>query len=163
MSVAAVTLDRVIAGAAVLPNPISDLRPSVELDVKSLDQSVDFYTTLFNAEPVVRERGLARFDLDDPQLSLVLVENPAAAGRDGHFGVQLKYTQSVKDVQARLQGKGVKIDLEEADASCCFSVASKVWVSDPDKNLWEIYVLIASNATEVRCGDSCACEASGCG
>jgi catechol 2,3-dioxygenase-like lactoylglutathione lyase family enzyme len=148
---------------AALANPISDFRPYTELKVSSLEKSVNFYSALFNAAPAHQQKGLALFDLENPQLSLILQEDSEADGRDGHFGVQFKYTDDVNAVHERLQEQGYKIDFEETEASCCFSVANKVWVSDPDKNLWEIYVLLEENATEVRCGSSCACEASGCG
>jgi lactoylglutathione lyase len=146
-----------------LPNPISPLRPSAELSVSSLDAAVHFYSTLFNAKPVAKQGSVALFDLVDPQLRLVLHQEPGAVGRDGHFGVQLKYTAAIDEIHARLKAGGIPIQLEEAEASCCFSVANKVWTADPDGNQWEIYVLLAENATEVRCGSSCACESSGCG
>jgi catechol 2,3-dioxygenase-like lactoylglutathione lyase family enzyme len=146
-----------------LINSVSDLRPSVELSVRSLDAAVRFYSVLFDTPPAARRRSVALFDLENPQLRLVLHEERDAVGRDGHFGVQLKYTDHVDRIHERLSAAGIPIQLEEAEASCCFSVANKVWVSDPDGNLWEIYVLLKQNATEVRCGSSCACESNGCG
>lgn len=157
------TFDGTIAPGAGFLNPPTTGRPYIELAVSSLDRSAHFYTALMNREPSWRGRSTARFDLVDPQLSLVLTEEVDAVGRDGHLGVQLKYVSDVGAVRERLEANGIAVELEEAEASCCFSVANKVWVADPDKNLWEIYVLLEENSTDVRCGSSCACEASGCG
>jgi hypothetical protein len=154
-----------MSGFTSSPVPVSDVgvRPFIELDVSSLDRSVDFYSVLMNSEPAWRGRSAARFNLVDPPVTLMLNEVPGAAGRDGHLGVQLKYVSDIAVARERLEANGIAVDLEEANTSCCFSVANKVWVSDPDKNLWELYVLLEENTAEVRCGASCACEASGCG
>lgn len=148
--------------SATLAPPVA-VRPRLELDVSSLDRSAAFYSVLMDAHPSSRSKDTASFDLENPHLSLVLREVPGAVERDGHLGVQLKYISDVKAIRDRLQGKGIPVELEEAESSCCFSVANKVWVADPDKNLWEIYVLLEQHTQEVRCGASCACEASGCG
>ncbi len=142
---------------------ITDFRPHVELRCRSLSESVRFYQALFNSAPVELGGATATFELNNPHLRLELSEDPQAQGRDGHLGVQLKYNDDVKSIYERLRSRGIAIKLEEAETACCFSVANKIWVEDPDKNLWELYVLVAENVTEVRCGSSCACEASGCG
>jgi len=137
--------------------------PTIELDVASKDQAVAFYSALFGRPPTTLESGAALFDAVAPHLRLRLVESSNAAPRDGHLGIQMKYMTDVDEVRQRLEQAGYKIDLEEAESSCCYSVANKVWVSDPDRNLWEVYVVLSSNSTDVRCGDSCACEPGGCG
>lgn len=141
---------------------VTDYRPCVELTCKSLDRSVAFYSALFNAPPVERRHASARFELTNPHLRLELHESIDAAARDGHLGVQLKYNDDVRAIYERLSSRRVPIKLEETETACCFSVSNKIWVEDPDQNLWEVYVLVAENVTEVRCGASCACEASGC-
>ncbi len=148
--------------SATVTTPVA-VRPRLELDVSSLESSTAFYSVLMDAHRSSRSKNIARFDLENPHLSLVLREVPGAIGRDGHVGVQVKYIDDVKAIRDRLQARGIPIELEEAESSCCFSVANKVWVADPDQNLWEIYVLLEQHTQEVRCGASCACEASGCG
>lgn len=145
------------------PGPSVMVRPYLELEVSSVDRSADFYSVLMDRQPVSKSGKSVRFDLDEPHLSLVLNEVPGAVGRDGHLGVQLKYIDDVRQIRERLQAHNVAVELEEEESSCCFSVANKVWVADPDKNLWEIYVLLEQHTQEVRCGASCACESSGCG
>jgi catechol 2,3-dioxygenase-like lactoylglutathione lyase family enzyme len=142
---------------------VTDYRPFVELACRSLERSVSFYSALFNVAPVERRAKSARFELTNPHLRLELYEDPDAVARDGHLGVQLKYNDDVRSIYERLSSRGVAIKLEETETACCFSVSNKIWVEDPDQNLWEVYVLVAENVTEVRCDSSCACEASGCG
>jgi catechol 2,3-dioxygenase-like lactoylglutathione lyase family enzyme len=142
---------------------VTDYRPCVELSVRSLERSVSFYSALFNVPPVERRANSARFEIANPHMRLELHEEPNAVARDGHLGVQLKYNDDVKSIYERLSSRGVSIKLEETETACCFSVSNKIWVEDPDQNLWEVYVLVAENVTETRCDSSCACEASGCG
>jgi glyoxalase/bleomycin resistance protein/dioxygenase superfamily protein len=163
MSEAFSTTGRFTASRPHLNVPHIGVRPYIELDVSSLDRSVDFYSVLMNSRPTWHDRTAARFNLVDPPLTLLLNEEPGAVGRDGHLGVQLKYITDIAAARERLEANKIAVDLEEANTSCCFSVANKVWVSDPDKNLWELYVLLEENTSEVRCGSSCACESSGCG
>jgi predicted lactoylglutathione lyase len=147
-----------------MPAPfITSYRPHVEVPCTSLRNSVQFYSALFNSPPVAQREGAATFELSNPHLRLELIEDRNAVGRDGHYGIQLKYNEDVQNIHRRLSSRGLQIKLEETQTACCFSVSNKIWIEDPDKNLWEIYVLVEENVTEVRCGDSCACEASGCG
>jgi catechol 2,3-dioxygenase-like lactoylglutathione lyase family enzyme len=141
---------------------VTSYRPCIELACTSLERSVRFYSALFNVAPVERRVGSARFEVTNPHLRLELHETPGAAARDGHLGVQLKYNDDVRNIYERLSSLDVTIKLEETETACCFSVSNKIWVEDPDRNLWEVYVLVAENVTEVRCSGSCACEAEGC-
>ncbi|MEX0729524.1 MAG: VOC family protein [Aquisalimonadaceae bacterium] len=164
MTSSTLSLPAVSQFGAVSAGPAStDHFPFITLAVRSLEASVRFYQVLFDRLPVRADPDQALFSLDDPPLAVLLSPDEGAVARDGHVGIQLKYSSDVARIQERLVQSGYAIDMEETEASCCFSVANKVWVSDPDRNLWEVYVLIAENATEVRCGDSCACEAGGCG
>jgi catechol 2,3-dioxygenase-like lactoylglutathione lyase family enzyme len=140
----------------------TETRAHVELAVSSLDKSLQFYRTLFNRAPVEVGDGYARFNPYNPAVDFVLVEDPESRTRDGHFGIQLKYTKEIERYKERLESKGFPIALEEAETACCFSVANKAWINDPDNNQWELWVVTAENSSEVRCGPSCACEAGGC-
>jgi catechol 2,3-dioxygenase-like lactoylglutathione lyase family enzyme len=137
-------------------------RPQLVLDVSDLKRAVAFYKVLFDDAPCAESPGEARFEPSEPPVALVLRERAGARARDGHVGVQLKYTERIQAYKARLEGAGYPVKLEEQETACCFSTANKVWVTDPDENLWEVYVLLGQNTSEVRCGPSCACESAGC-
>lgn len=139
------------------------LRPQLVLEVSNLKRAVDFYKVLFDDVPSAESGSEARFEPSQPPVALVLRERSDARARDGHVGIQLKYTDRIQSYKARLEAAGYPVKLEEQETACCFSTANKVWVTDPDENLWEVYVLLGQNTSEVRCGPSCACEAGGCG
>ena len=140
----------------------TETRPHVELAVKSLERSLVFYQALFNRPPVELGDGFARFNPYNPAVDFVLREDAGATRRDGHMGIQLKTTADIAKYKQRVEVHGFSAQLEEAETACCFSVANKAWVDDPDGNQWEIFVVTGENTSEVRCGPSCACEAGGC-
>lgn len=144
------------------PDFPTQTRPHVALAVTDLGRSMAFYQALFNRPPVETGKTFARFNPYNPAVDFVLHEDPSAASRDGHFGIQLKSTQEIARYKQRVEAKGFSAVLEEAETACCFSVANKAWIDDPDQNQWEIFVVTGENTSEVRCGASCACEAGGC-
>ena len=140
----------------------TETRPHVELRVKDLDRSLVFYQALFNRPPVEAGTTHARFNPYNPAVDFILRVDTSARARDGHFGIQLKTTADITKYKDRVVAKGFRAMLEEAETACCFSVANKAWIDDPDGNQWEIFVVTGEATSEVRCGPSCACEAGGC-
>ena len=63
--------------------------------IAEIDEAVAFYSTLFQTEPAKRRDGYANFAVDSPPLKLVLIENPEAAGRLNHLGVEVADTGTV--------------------------------------------------------------------
>jgi len=45
------------------------------------------------------------------------------------------------------------ISRDEMQTSCCYAVQDKSWVSDPDGNQWEVFVVLQDNLAETA---SCA-------
>jgi hypothetical protein len=48
--------------------------------------------------------------------------------------------EQVRAVQRRLEAVGARIG-EQDDVKCCYARQTKLWVTDPDETLWEVYVL----------------------
>jgi catechol 2,3-dioxygenase-like lactoylglutathione lyase family enzyme len=119
-------------------------RVQLALNVPDIDEAVDFYSRLFAVEPAKRRPGYANFAIAEPPLKLVLFENPGAASRLNHLGVEVADRSLVSDTQRRLAAEGV----ETADGSgtCCFAEQDKVWVDAPD-GAWEIYAVLADSET----------------
>ena len=65
------------------------MRLQLALNVRNIDEAVDYYSKLFGATPHKRRPGYANFALDAPPLKLVLFENPEAAERLNHLGVEV--------------------------------------------------------------------------
>ena len=55
-------------------------RVQLALNVNDIDEAVSFYTKLFGTGPAKRKPGYANFAIDQPQLKLVLLENPGQGG-----------------------------------------------------------------------------------
>jgi catechol 2,3-dioxygenase-like lactoylglutathione lyase family enzyme len=117
-------------------------RLQLALNVDDIDAAVEFYSTLFHTEPAKRRPGYANFTVEEPALKLVLFENPQQTGTLNHLGVE---RDSIADVEAeanRLQAAGLELDVE-GDVVCCYARQDKHWVTGPDGQRWENYVVLA--------------------
>jgi len=84
-------------------------------------------------------------------LKLVLIEDPHAAGRLDHLGVEVESSERVAEETARLRRDGIATRNEDG-VTCCHAVQDKVWVTDPDGEPWELYTVLAdAPPTAVRC------------
>lgn len=63
-------------------------RVQLALNVDDIEQSIAFYSKLFNAEPAKVRPGYANFAVTEPALKLVLIENPGQGGSINHLGVE---------------------------------------------------------------------------
>jgi catechol 2,3-dioxygenase-like lactoylglutathione lyase family enzyme len=117
-------------------------RVQLALNVEDVDQAVDFYRKLFGTEPAKRRPGYANFAIGEPPLKLVLLENPGAADRLNHLGVEVDSTDEVAAHQARLAAEGI-VPGAARNTTCCYAVQEKFWVSAPDGEQWEHYVVLA--------------------
>ena len=130
-------------------------RVQLALNVTDLDAAVDFYRRLFATEPAKRRPGYANFAIADPPLKLVLFENAAAPGGSvNHLGVEVESSDAVGATTRRLDREGLDT-LTEENTTCCYAVQDKVWVSGPDAERWEVYVVHADS-------DEFACDAGAC-
>src|SRR5664279_4560099 len=116
------------------------LKPHVSLNVTDIDASVAFYEKVFDVQATKRRPGYAKFDLETPSLNLSMVEAPRSGVNASHFGIQVATTEDVAVAAARFERNGLQARAEE-DTSCCYAVQDKVWVDDPDGNMWEVFVV----------------------
>ncbi|MFJ8212054.1 ArsI/CadI family heavy metal resistance metalloenzyme [Streptomyces sp. NPDC096033] len=122
-------------------------RVQLALRVADLEASIAFYSKLFNAEPAKRREGYANFAITEPPLKLVLIEGEAGEDtRLDHLGVEVATTEDVTAATTRLKDAGLAA-FEENDASCCYALQDKVWVTGPGKEPWEVYVVKADADT----------------
>jgi catechol 2,3-dioxygenase-like lactoylglutathione lyase family enzyme len=113
-------------------------RIQLALNVTDLDEAVEFYSKLFDAEPAKRRPGYANFAIADPPLKLVLFEG-AEGGSLNHLGVETETGDDVVAAEARLAGRGVETSGVD-DTVCCYAAKTETWVTDPDGARWEWYV-----------------------
>jgi catechol 2,3-dioxygenase-like lactoylglutathione lyase family enzyme len=126
-----------------MPATLNDMATlcHISLNVSDLARAVDFYRVLFGGEPAKRRPDYAKFELADPPLVLSLEPNRhAAGGALNHLGFRLPDSETLVQFQQRLEAAGIHSQREEG-VECCYARQTKFWVTDPDRNLWEIYVL----------------------
>jgi hypothetical protein len=119
---------------------VSGVKYHFGLNVTDLRRSVQFYRLLFGREPAKCYDDYAKFELDEPPLVMSLLPNPQSRGGTlNHLGFRLADSEALVEVQRRLELGGVATQREEG-VECCYARQTKFWVSDPDRNLWEMYV-----------------------
>jgi catechol 2,3-dioxygenase-like lactoylglutathione lyase family enzyme len=121
-------------------------RAQLALNVDNLDESIAFYSTLFNTAPAKVKPGYANFAVTQPPLKLVLIENPDLGGTLNHLGVEVDSSDAVHAEIARLANEGMVTE-EEAGTTCCFATQDKVWVTAPAGEKWEVYTVLADSDT----------------
>jgi len=122
------------------------LKPHVSLNVSNIDATVAFYEKVFGVAPAKRRPGYAKFDLDAPSLNLTMQEAPRSGVNASHFGVQVASSEDVAAAWTRFKSAGLRTFTEE-NTSCCYALQDKVWVEDPDGNMWEVFVVKGDAAT----------------
>jgi len=124
-------------------------RLQLALNVDDIDAAVEFYSTLFDTPPAKRRPGYANFAIDSPALKLVLFENPGATGTLNHLGVERDSTAEVRAQAHRLTAAGLQLEVE-GDVTCCYARQDKHWVTGPDGQRWENYVVLADAHPELE-------------
>ena len=123
------------------------MRLQLALNVRDLDEAVSFYSKLFGAAPHKRRPGYANFTLASPPLKLVLFENPDAAERLNHLGVEVLEPDALEHAEQRLQQAGV-LDEVRRDEVCCHAAQDKFYSQEPQGLRWEWYRITDDNPVE---------------
>jgi len=110
----------------------------VSVSVQNLQQSVEFYTTLFGTAPGVQKADYAKWMLDDPAVNFSLSSSENKKGIS-HVGLQMDDMAELATIQERLRIAGQNT-VEQPDAECCYARSSKTWILDPDNVAWETFV-----------------------
>lgn len=129
---------------------MTSFKTHIALRVNDLNRSIAFYQAMFGTNPVKHKADYAKFDLDNPGLNLTLNVASDLSGRGSlsHLGIQVDSSQAVEDAIARFKAAGLAT-FEENNVDCCYALQDKVWVTDPDNNGWEIFVVkVADTAPE---------------
>ena len=125
------------------------------LAVHDLSSSRAFYEKLLAMAPTKTRENYVKFESHDPPLNLTLTRSSSpAASRSAvtHFGIQVKSAETVAGHAARLAAQGLT-PRKQDHVSCCYAVQDKVWVTDPDGNDWEIFVVTDADAPDLACSE----------
>jgi catechol 2,3-dioxygenase-like lactoylglutathione lyase family enzyme len=149
---------------------IHTLKAHVAINVRNVEESVQFYRKLFGIEPSKHRPKYAKFDVESPLLNLTLNERPFTdRGALFHMGIQVASTQDVLAMRDRWAGVGLPTR-DEMQIVCGYALQDKSWVTDPDGNQWEVFVVHKDNlptyygqAAETKCSaqQPDACSVSG--
>ncbi|WP_366918534.1 ArsI/CadI family heavy metal resistance metalloenzyme [Acaryochloris sp. IP29b_bin.148] len=121
-------------------------RLQLALNVKDLDAATRFYSTLFATEPSKRRPGYTNFAIANPPLKLVLFENPTAADKLNHLGIEVESSEQVAEESDRLKKASLPVRSDQ-QTTCCYALQDKAWVTDPDRDDWEIYTVLEDAET----------------
>jgi hypothetical protein len=112
-------------------------RMHLHVSVPNLDESIQFYETLFGAPPSVVKPDYAKWMLDDPKMNFAISQRGAAVGVD-HVGIQVETAGELSELAGRLKAAGAQT-FDQAATTCCYAVGDKSWVRDPAGLRWETF------------------------
>jgi len=134
---------------------VTALKAHLALNVRNVEESIDFYRKLFGIEPSKVRTGYAKFDVHNPPLNFTLNQGPVAnPGALSHLGIQVRSTEDVLVTRQRWNDAGL-LTRDEMQTNCCYATQDKTWVRDPDGNEWEVFVVLEDNleTSTACCGE----------
>ncbi len=94
------------------------MRVQLALNVENLDESIAFYSKMFDTAPLKTRDGYANFAIENPPLKLVLFEAPGSGGTLNHLGVETETAEEVEGAERRIAGSGLETT-GVGDTVCC--------------------------------------------
>src|SRR4051812_6134335 len=137
------------------------LKAHVSINVRNVERSIDFYRRMLDIEPSKVRTGYAKFDVQNPSVNLTLNEVPDLAGPGAlsHLGIQVGSTDDVLATRLRW-GRAGLLTRDEMQTNCCYAKQDKSWVSDPDGNEWEVFVVLEDNLPETANASASCCASA---
>lgn len=107
----------------------------VHLHVTDLNQSMAFYSRLFDAAPTRTEADYAKWMLDDPPVNFAISTRGEQPGID-HLGIQTDNAEDLQALKDRANAADLSL-LDEGATTCCYARSEKHWITDPQGIAWE--------------------------
>jgi catechol-2,3-dioxygenase len=115
----------------------------VHVAVDNLDESIKFYSSLFDAVPSVSKTDYAKWMLDDPRLNFAISKRGRTPGLD-HLGMQVEDAGELAEIANRLHSANQQV-LDEGETTCCYAKSEKAWVMDPQGIAWESFLTVGES------------------
>ena len=113
-------------------------RMHVNVSVKDLAASIDFYNALFDSKPAVVKHDYAKWMLEDPRINFAITTRGEQKGVD-HLGIQVENEAELDEVYGRLKTAGAPT-IAEGATTCCYAESEKSWIFDPQGIAWETFL-----------------------
>ncbi len=109
---------------------VETLKAHLAINVRNVEESINFYKKMFGIEPSKVRTGYAKFDVHEPPLNFTLNQvAPTEGGERGalsHLGIQVASTEDVLAVRERWAQAGL-VTRDEMDTNCCYAIQDKTW------------------------------------
>ena len=126
-------------------NEVKALKAHLALNVRKVEESIEFYKKMLGIEPSKVRTGYAKFDVQNPPLNLTLNEaDVREQGALSHLGIQVASTEDVLAKRQQWMDAGL-VTRDEMQTNCCYAKQDKTWIQDPDGNEWEVFVVLEDN------------------
>lgn len=112
-------------------------RMHIHVAVKNLQESIQFYSTMFSSEPTVVKSDYAKWQLEDPKINFAISARGAPEGLN-HLGIQVESAGELSEMKVRLDSLQTEL-IEEEGTACCYARSDKYWVNDPSGIPWETF------------------------
>lgn len=112
-------------------------RMHIHISVEDLEQSIQFYSTLFSHSPDKVQPDYARWRLSDPAVNFAISTRSDRQGID-HLGIQVDDEEELQGLRQQLDAGSVET-FGEGETVCCYAQSDKSWIEDPAGVAWEVY------------------------
>ena len=109
----------------------------VHVAVSDLQQSIRFYSALFNVPPSVTKADYAKWMLEDPRINFAISKRGHEAGMN-HLGIQVDSDLELDAMRARLADASIGATTP-GETACCYARSNKYWTTDPQGVAWETF------------------------
>ncbi len=113
----------------------------IHVGVKNLNESIQFYSTVFGQKPSKVKEDYAKWMLEDPRINFAISTRANIIGVD-HLGLQVDEELELSAILDRLKNADLGV-YDEGTTTCCYAESSKAWVKDPSGIAWEAYHTMA--------------------
>lgn len=112
-------------------------RMHVMLKVNDLNESIEFYSTLFGVAPTKQKEDYAKWMLDDPRVNFSIAEREGTKGIE-HLGIEAESEEELQELRSNID-RTHGLSRNEGETTCCYANSDKTWIADPQGVEWEAF------------------------
>lgn len=134
-------------------------RLHVNLKVKSIEESVQFYNALFAQQPEVLKHDYAKWSVVAPSVNFSISLADVGFGLN-HLGIETDSASELQEVYANMDNAKGEVR-EEGHTVCCYARSEKSWIRDPQQIEWEAFHTYGASEVNKTATSDC-CESDCC-